>query len=65
MKSFGYLHSHCSHLDVEGSLESRCKEASEWSDERGKDGEGKGVELGRVKVHCQAAKLYMEDIKKH
>ena len=39
-----------SDLYVEGSLEPRCKEPSEGSDERGKDGEREGVELGRIEV---------------
>ena len=31
-------------LDLEGSLEARCKEASKGSDDRGKEGHPEGVE---------------------
>ena len=46
-----------SDLYVEGSLEPRCKEPSEGSNERGKDGEREGVELGRIEVDGHSTQL--------
>ena len=39
-----------SDLYIEGSLEPRCKEPSEGSDEGGKDGQRERVELGRIEI---------------
>lgn len=46
-----------SNLDVEGSLEPRGKEPSEGCDEGGKGREREGVQLSRIHVEGQRAKL--------